>query len=272
MAITEERDRQIVEMYKSGRSLREVRAELGISHSTVKRTLIRLGIPLRPPSRPKGRTGRSRDEIGFTPSERREMCRRYQAGDSLSIIADAYGSTPSTVKKHVVAGGVKLRPRGNELRVLEPHMVEQLLAEWDAGKALWSIANSLGISAPVGKRILAEHGREFERRLRSGEDHHLFKGRVKHAEGYVACYVPTDHEFAAMRNSSQYVLEHRLVMAVSLGRPLRSDETVHHINGVRDDNRLENLQLRSGRHGRGMSARCHECGSTNIEFTKIAGS
>jgi hypothetical protein len=53
------------------------------------------------------------------------------------------------------------------------------------------------------------------------------------------------------RKASQ-VYEHRVVMEEHIGRRLTADETVHHKNGVRDDNRIENLELWTSRHGRGV--------------------
>lgn len=57
--------------------------------------------------------------------------------------------------------------------------------------------------------------------------------------GYVM-WKDRDSDLAGSRG---YVLEHRAVMAEKLGRPVRKDELVHHINGKRDDNRPENLEL-----------------------------
>ena len=70
---------------------------------------------------------------------------------------------------------------------------------------------------------------------------------------------------ACMRLSDNYVLEHRLVMARKLGRPLLRTETVHHINGDRTDNRPDKfLELRQGRHGKHVVMICLDCGSHNI--------
>mgnify|MGYP000146141604 CR=1 FL=1 len=64
-------------------------------------------------------------------------------------------------------------------------------------------------------------------------------GRIRSSHGYVLVRRP-DHPSADSRG---YVYEHRMIVEEREGRLLSSSEQVHHINGVKDDNRPENLHL-----------------------------
>ena len=61
----------------------------------------------------------------------------------------------------------------------------------------------------------------------------------KHKSGYILAYVPK-HPRAT---KDGYVMLHTVLAEMQLNRYLKENEVVHHINHIRDDNRIENLQL-----------------------------
>lgn len=140
------------------------------------------------------------------------MRRRYATGYSLDDIAHELGCQSETIRYHLLRAGVQLRPRGCHSAIA--------------------------------------------RAKQTAERHHNWKGGRSSAHGYWRARA-IDHPHA---DPSGYVSEHRLLMerhllahdpqhpALSDGY-LRRDWVVHHKNGNKGDNRIENLEpLPRGKH------------------------
>ncbi|MFZ5559294.1 MAG: HNH endonuclease [Patescibacteria group bacterium] len=78
-----------------------------------------------------------------------------------------------------------------------------------------------------------------------------FKGK-RYCLGYVLIYQP-NHPF---RSHNNCIRESRLVMEKKIRRYLKPEEVIHHINGIKDDNRIENLELFSTH--KEHLAKCHK--------------
>jgi hypothetical protein len=75
-------------------------------------------------------------------------------------------------------------------------------------------------------------------RLKNPENHPQWKGgRKKHGAGYVQVKIP-NHPRA---NKGGYVLEHIIIWEQANGQPVPPDHSVHHLNGIKDDNHPDNL-------------------------------
>lgn len=104
-----------------------------------------------------------------------------------------------------------------------------------------SVANRGRVSSNKGKHL----SEETKRKISVAKKGKMLKPskygghRKKRCDGYITVYKPS-HPCAA---KDGYVLEHILVMEEKIGRIISRDEVVHHINHIRDDNRIENLQL-----------------------------
>lgn len=86
----------------------------------------------------------------------------------------------------------------------------------------------------------------YNRVLRHGHPQADVPIREVSGEGYLHHgyrIVPVPERLRHLSDGKPSMAEHRLVVAEQLGRPLRGDENVHHINGIRTDNRPKNLEL-----------------------------
>lgn len=254
-------DETLIEKYKKSLSVGAVHKETGVSKSVIYRVLERHGVE---------RVGLAHYRLNaakFSPETELEIRRRYEAGEYFSQLVHRFGGTQYSVKAAIKRAGGSIVPVLSSLTEDEKARILELRA---AGHSQMKISIEMNRSQPLISRFLSSRGDIYK--PRSGEAHPNWKGgRYIDQQGYVRTWVRADDPMRCMALSSGHVLEHRLVMARQIGRPLNKRETVHHINGDKQDNRLENLQLRQGNHGKHIAMCCHDCGSTNVGPTKLKG-
>lgn len=237
-----DRQEKIIQLYEQGMRVADIQAEVGCGGSTLARTLRRGGVTRRKPPR---------DRPVPLVMRAKELAEAYRSGRTLESLGEEFNASGAGVRYVLLREGVELREHkgGRPPRKFTEDEMTWMLENRQAGVSLADIAEHLHADPRTIREALRPYGLDV-RKAR----------RWVNKQGYVL--IPD--------GQGGRVLEHRAVLATALGRALLPSETVHHINGDKTDNRLENLQLRQGGHGKGSAFQCRSCGSHDVEAVSLA--
>ena len=173
-------------------------------------------------------------------------------------------SQPLTIAKYLRKHGIEIRNPNkersliNRLVISEDEFKEQLATKYHSeNMSLSQIAKFYMVSLRVIIKNFEKYGID---KLEKEEANKIFKkgsrnvkwngGMRTHSDGYKQIR-DTNHPNA---DGCGYVYEHRVIMEKHLGRMLSTEEHIHHINGNKSDNRIENLQVVSNSEHRKIEA------------------
>lgn len=199
-----------------------------------------------------------------------KIAQLYVDGASINSLCPLFSCSSDSIRRALRRQGVTMRPRGNSYKILEQSQVDTIIAGYEGGLSQADIAEKMGVGQVQISRILRRNNVHIRGGSMVGKDNPNWKGgKTITDQGYIL--VNPLGRFPTMQNRMGYIPEHRFVMAQYMERPLYDWETVHHIDGNKQNNKLENLQLRIGKHGKHEAYVCTDCGSTRIEPTKLEG-
>jgi hypothetical protein len=260
MAISKEKLNKIVGLYDNGLSAPEIGLQLGCGSTTVYRVLSKHGISPRLLMLKNIAKGHRK----FQPVMEQEIVSKYKTGKyTLEKLGSEFNCSSTTVGNILMRHNCSCRSAGTKSisnvknKFLEISEIKEIKNMWNSGCSISKIARHYKTGYRKIANILMKSN-NLTRNIKVNEH------KTRTEQGYIRVHLSPENPYFCMTGDYCYVMEHRLVMAQHLGRSLSDNETVHHIDGDRSNNKIENLQLRSGRHGKNSSYCCSDCGSHNI--------
>ncbi|MBM7661697.1 putative transcriptional regulator [Bacillus mesophilus] len=186
-----------------------------------------------------------------------EFLSKQYPNKTVTEIAKMIGCSRNVVDKYLIRYGLytyKKLPRGGLLNSVADKLSYEYLVNIHKEMEVKEIAKVTGCAPSTVRKYLHLHGLSIK-------NSRLGKTKGAKNPNWKGGWSRNGYKFVQDPQSGKSKREHVLVIETFIGRELYVDEVVHHLNGVRDDNRLDNLLL--------MTKKQHDFYHKLVKFTSI---